>query len=66
MKKGVVLAYSSDASAGVIEDESGERHYFSKSAWRATGVIPASGIKVTFDSSLNSATNILFYSQRAA
>jgi hypothetical protein len=48
MMNGVILAYSSDVSAGVIKGEDGRSYYFPKTEWASAENHPVSGLTVTF------------------
>lgn len=48
MMNGVILAYSSDVSAGVIRGDDGKSYYFPKTEWASAENRPLTGLTVTF------------------
>lgn len=50
--KGTVIAYSSAANGGVLQDEDGKSYYFSMAEWLSKR-LPATGLDISFSPSNN-------------
>ena len=48
MMNGVIIVYSTAATAGVIKARNGKRYYFGKAQWFSSGIEPESGQLVVF------------------
>jgi hypothetical protein len=58
MQQGQIVAYSSDASAGVIKCKNGKLHYFSKTQWLSRQTELQSNLKVIFEESPDCARDV--------
>jgi hypothetical protein len=58
MSSGKILAYSDDASGGVIEADNGRTYFFHKSEWKSPETKPEAGLRVIFSEDMKDAYGV--------